>query len=157
LTDLALCGCDQPPSPVNRKAQKDISRGIELLQTVVTLNNQNWSAYWVIGKGYQSLGESEKACDAFGHSFVLQKQNADVAREYMLQCLNLGRAQEGVAAAEHAVALEPNEPGLMANLALAYLIASRNDEALKKAEQSLALDPADTVTQAVVGIRGGQR
>src|SRR4051794_30100545 len=105
-----------------------------------------------MGKGYQALGESEKACDAFGHSFALQKQNADVAREYMFECLDLGRVQEGVAAAEHAVALEPKEPGLLANLALAYLIAGNNGEAIEKAEEALALDPSDKVTQSVVRV-----
>ena len=148
---MRLHGQSRNPA-VTGRARKDVNHGIELLQAVVNINTQNWSAYWVMGKGYQSLGESEKACDAFAHSFALQKQNADVAREYMFECLDLGRVQEGVAAAEHAVALEPKEPGLLANLALAYLVAARNDEALKKAEQALALDPGDKVTQAVVRV-----
>jgi tetratricopeptide (TPR) repeat protein len=141
----------QPRNPtITSRARKDVCRGIELLQAVININPTNWAAYWVIGKGYQTLGKSEEACEAFGHSFAIQKQNADVAREYMFECLDLGRAAEGVDAAEHAVALEPNDEGLVANLALAYLVAGRNGEALKKAEEALARDPADTVTQAVV-------
>jgi tetratricopeptide (TPR) repeat protein len=143
----------QPRNPIiTGRARKDVTHGIELLQAVVSINSQNWSAYWVIGKGYQSLGESEKACDAFAQSFALQKQNADVAREYMFECLDLGRVQEGVAAAEHAVNLKPKEPGLHANLALAYIVAGKNAEALKKAEEALALDPSDKVTQSVVRV-----
>jgi tetratricopeptide (TPR) repeat protein len=143
----------QPRNPtITGRARKDVSHGIELLQAVININPTNWAAYWVIGKGYQTLGKSEEACDAFGHSFAIQKQNADVAREYMFECLDLGRAQEGVDAAEHAAGLEPNDAGLAANLALAYLIAGRNAEALKKAEEALARDPADTVTQAVVRV-----
>jgi cytochrome c-type biogenesis protein CcmH/NrfG len=143
----------QPRDPkITSRARKDVSRGIELLQAVVTTNSQNWAAYWFIGKGYQTLGKTEEACDAFRNSFSLQKQNADVAREYMFECLDLGRAQEGVDAAEHAVSLEPKEPGLIANLALAYLIAGKNGEALTKAEEALALDPGDKLTQTVVRV-----
>jgi tetratricopeptide (TPR) repeat protein len=143
----------QPRNPsITGRARKDVSHGIELLQAVININPTNWAAYWVIGKGYQTLGKSEEACEAFGHSFAIQKQNADVAREYMFECLDLGRAKEGVDAAEHAVALEPNDAGLAANLALAYLIAGRNGESLKKAEEALGRDPADTVTQAVVRV-----
>lgn len=144
---------DRPRDPtLTRMARKELSQGIKLLQAVIKINPTNWAAYWVIGKAYQSLGQSEEACEAFGQSFALQKHNADVAREYMTECLNLGRAKEGIDAAEHAVGMQPNDAGLVANLALAYLIAGRNDEALEKAEGALALDPTDTVTQAVVRV-----
>src|SRR3954467_4114597 len=37
---------------ITGRARKDVAHGIELLQAVVTINTQNWSAYWVMGKGY---------------------------------------------------------------------------------------------------------
>jgi Flp pilus assembly protein TadD len=128
-------------------ARQELRRGISLLQQVVEIKPDNWAAYWIMGKGYQALGDSEKACDAFGKSFAIQKQNPDVAREYMFECLNLGRGAEGVDAAEHAMSLKPEDAGLAANLALAYLIAGRNDDALRLANQSLRIAPDDRITQ----------
>ena len=139
----------KPRSAESGKARDELNRGIFLLQRVVEINPRNWSAYWVLGKAYQSLNDSSSACDAFGKSFEIQKENPDVAREYMFECLNLGRAEDGIAAARRAVELKPNDSGLLANLALAYLIGGRLDDALSNVDQSLMLEPDDTVTQAL--------
>jgi Tfp pilus assembly protein PilF len=106
----------------SRKTQKDIQTGIAKLKQVVGLNPQNWAAYWAMGKGYQVLGDHQNAYESFKASWGIHKENADVAREYMVECLNLGRGSEGVTLAEQALALKPNEPGLIANYGLALLI-----------------------------------
>ena len=128
------------------KGQADLRRGIALYSAVVSYAPTNWNAYWLMGKAYQALREPTNAFEAFGKAFSLQKNNADVAREYMFECLELGRTTEGIAAAEHALSLEPNDAGLLANLALAYTIAGRIPEASATVEKSLAIDPTDNVT-----------
>jgi hypothetical protein len=40
-------------------AQQDIRRGIALLQAVTSYAPSNWNAYWIVGKAYQALGETE--------------------------------------------------------------------------------------------------
>jgi tetratricopeptide (TPR) repeat protein len=129
------------------RAQQEMERGIQLLTFITHANPANWNAHWIIGKGYQALGNSAAACDSFRASFDLQKDNPDVAREYMFECLNLGRGKDGVEAARHAVSLEPHNPGLLANLALALLIAADLDAAEKAANQALAADPKDAITK----------
>jgi hypothetical protein len=75
-------------------ARREVERGIQLLDFILIVNPQNWSAYWIIGKGYQALGNSEMACDALGKAFAIEKGNPDVAREYMYECLQLGRSED---------------------------------------------------------------
>jgi len=141
---------DKPEKPTNnRHAIRDIEEGIEKLSAVVELKPANWAALWVIGKAYQALERPEDACNSFARSFEIEKENADVAREYMLSCLQLGRFENAVSVAEHAASLEPDEAGLIANVALALVLAGRTEDALKKTEESLAINPRDSITQAL--------
>lgn len=148
-------------STSSSKAKAEIARGIALLDAVIAYNTNNWAAYWTIGKGYQALGDSEKACDAFGKSYVIQRENADVAREYMFECLNLGRTTEAISAAEYAVSLSPNDAGLHANAALAYTLAGRIADAQAAIFKSLQIDPNDkislTLRRIVQEIADGKR
>jgi tetratricopeptide (TPR) repeat protein len=149
-SDLVMPYCrltDGREKPSNTpKVQTDLQRGIALYKAVVTYAPSNWSAYWFMGKAYQALREPTAACEAFGTAYSIQKENVDIAREFMFECLEIGRTSEGVAAAEHAVSLKPRDAGLLANLALAYTIAGRTSEALSKVEESLSIDPTDKIT-----------
>jgi tetratricopeptide (TPR) repeat protein len=144
-----------------QSAQADLERGIELLNQAIAINPANWSAYWIIGKAHQTLGNSESACDAFGKSYGLHKANADVAREYMFECLNLGRAAKGIVAARHAVTLEPENAGLVANLALALLIGGQLEEAAATVTKAMAIAPDDEIChnlkQMIADVQAGRR
>ena len=153
-------GCDHisPYMPLHNKESRraqspkernEVERGIRLLTFITQANPANWNAHWVIGKGHQALGDSAAACESFRASFAIQKNNVDVAREYMFECLNLGWAPDGVAAARHAVSLQPQNAGLLANLALALLIAADLDAAEESARQALSIDPGDVITKNV--------
>ncbi len=152
---------EKPKDASTGKAQRDIRNGIDSLNQVVLLNPQNWAAYWVMGKGYQALGDSQNACESFKASWQIHKENADVAREYMFECLNLGRGAEGVTLAEQALTLEPNEPGLIANYALALLIDGQLDSAESQVQRSLQIDETDKVTKdlkkIISEVRSGKR
>jgi tetratricopeptide (TPR) repeat protein len=153
---------NKPPEPATSdKARGELDRGVALLRRVVSLNPANWPAYWTIGKAFQALGNAEAACDAFGKAYALHKGNADVAREYMFECLNLGETDKGIAAARHAVALKSDDAGLLANLALALLIGGELDEAAQASDKSLAIAPDDEISQnvkqAIEDVRSGRR
>jgi tetratricopeptide (TPR) repeat protein len=142
-----------PEKSVNSaKAQMEIKRGITLLAEVVAYNPTNWSSWWVMGKGFQSLGEAAKACDAFGRSYSLQRENPDVAREFMFECLEVGRTNDAISAAEHAVSLSAKDAGLHANLALAYTMAGRISDAQVAIRKSLELDPKDSISLTLRGV-----
>lgn len=157
---MALAGV-KAKKPDGRKAREEINRGISTLERVLVLNPQNWAACWVIGKGYQALGDHERAYEAFKASWAVHKENADVAREYMLECLNLGKGAEGVALAEQALELTPDDPGLIANHALALLIDGQVDSAEHQAQRALRLDDTDKVTQelqrVIANVKSGKR
>ena len=153
---------DRHSRPANtEKARRDLREGISLLTKVVTINPNNWAAFWIMGKAYQALDDSENACDSFGKSFAIQQANPDVAREYMFEYLNLGRTSEGLRAAQHAITLQPRNAGLIANLAFAYLIAGNIDQALDSVNESLQIAPDDKITQdlkkIICGVRDGKR
>lgn len=83
---------------------------------------ENRNALWIIGKGYQALDCHMAAYDSFGMAYNIDSKNADVAREYMFECLHLGKSKEAVYLAQAALNLRPNDAGLVANFALALLI-----------------------------------
>lgn len=142
---MQLSGASAKPAK-SEAAKADILRGIGLLYAVVEYNKDNWAAWWTIGKGYQALQDADKACDAFAKSYAIHRENADVAREYMVECLNLGRKEEAISAAEYAVGLSPNNAGLIANLALAYMIAGRLADAQSVINKSLGIAPNDKIS-----------
>jgi tetratricopeptide (TPR) repeat protein len=157
---MRLLGVPEKSTSSN-KAKIDITRGIALLDAVIAYNTNNWAAWWMMGKGYQALDNHEKACDAFGKSYAIQRNNPDVAREYMNECLDLGRTTEAISAAEYAVGLSPNDAGLHANLALAYTLAGRISDTQSAINKSLGIDPNDkislTLRQVVQEIAEGKR
>lgn len=142
-------------------ARETLQRGIELLNRAISILPSNWSAYWIIGKAHQALGNSEDACNAFGKAYGLHKENADVSREYMIECLKLGRADQGVAAARHAVFLKKDNAGLLANLGLALLIAGKLEEAAATISKAIELAPNDNIArnlkQAIFEVQSGRR
>ncbi len=139
---------DRESKPADsQEAQEELRRGIELLNQAIVINPANWSAYWLIGKAHQAMGNSTAAVEAFGKSYGLQKGNADVAREYMFECLNLGETNKAIGAARHAVRLNPDDPGLVANLALALFIGGQLDEAAGTVIEALKMRPGDEITQ----------
>lgn len=131
------------------RAKRDLAKGIGNLNAVVQINPNNWAAYWIMGKGYQAQGLSSEACDAFASAYSMQKENADVAREYMFECLNVGRTKEAVQLSRAALALRPQDPGLKANLALCLLVDAQLDEGKRMAEEALQTDPSDDITRTV--------
>jgi tetratricopeptide (TPR) repeat protein len=148
LPHIHLAGRTSPLAD-SEKVRGELERGIMLLRQVISINPANWSAYWFLGKAYHSLGNSHEAYTAFGKSFALNKENADVAREYMFECLTPGLAEKGIAVAKHAVNLSPDDAGLIANLALALLIGGKLDEAVESIAKSLAMMPDDKISQNI--------
>ncbi len=129
--------------------KKKIKEGIIYLDAVTKINPENWAAFWIKGKGYQALTDSSSAYAEFKSSYFIQKENPDVAREFMIECLNLGKADEGVIVATEAMTLKPDDSGLIANAALALLIRGDLGEALRYIDKAISLDPSDEINRNV--------
>lgn len=157
---ITVDGVKETPAS-SRNAQADIARGIALLDAVIVFDPTNWSAWFMIGKARQALGEREKAFQAFSKSYAIQPDHPGVAREYAGACLNLGKAAEAVAAAERAVKLSPSDATHYSNLALAYTIAGKIAEAKNAITKSLEIAPNDqtslTVRRIIGEIADGKR
>lgn len=136
-----------PRSDKNKETR--LLEGIRYLDAVTQINPDNFGAFWFKGKAYQALNQHEQAYQAFEKSFDLNKQNPDVARELMLECLDLGKGQRAVEVALHALSQDKKDTGLIANLALAYLFNADLDLASKTIGKAIALAPSDQINQNV--------
>ena len=148
----------KPPTAADRA---DLEKGINRLKRVVALDPRNWSAYWMIGKAHQALGDERGAYEAFKRSGAIHPYQPDVAREECVALLNLERTAEGVAVARRAVKYNPEDPGLLANLALAQLLNGDLATAETNATKAQAAAPDDAVTKNLVkviaDVRAGKR
>lgn len=131
----------------SKDSEQELRKGIELLNRAAEIHPGNWSAFWMIGKAHQALGDSDNAFEAFGKSYGINRYHADIAREYMFECLNLGHGEKAVAAANRAVSSDPENAGLVSNLALAHLIAGNLDRATEAVERAIAMDLSDSISQ----------
>ena len=147
---IEIAGRDLGETP---KAERvgALTRGAEMLETVLETNPDSWVAWWQLGKARQALAQSEASYDAFARAYGLEKENPNVAREFMKECLELGRVEEAVEAAAHAMHQAPEDDGLVSNYALALLFAGRNKEALQTAKRAkkMAKDP---ITDNLIGM-----
>jgi len=130
---------------IDSKAKDSIMEGIRYLDAVTKINPNNFAAYWIKGKGYQSLNQHDSAYFQFDKSFELNKENTDVARELMIECLFLGKGEKAVYLSLHALSLDTLNTGLIGNLALAYLINGDTDLASQTIKKAMQLDPIDKI------------
>jgi tetratricopeptide (TPR) repeat protein len=138
--------------PRKRPNKDKIKEGIKYLEAVTKINPENWAAFWLKGKAYQSLEHPQSAYNAFKKAFDIEKENADVARELMIEALNLGKGEEGVKMGKHALSLNPNNTGLMGNLGLAYLINGETDNAEGITRKAISLNPQDGINKQILNI-----
>ena len=62
--------------PRKRPNKDKIKEGIKYLEAVTKINPENWAAFWLKGKAYQSLEHPQSAYNAFKKAFDIEKENA---------------------------------------------------------------------------------
>lgn len=146
---------------IDSKAKESIIKGIRYLDAVTKINPNNYAAYWIIGKGYQSIKQHDSAYLHFDKAFELKKDNPDVARELMIECLHLGKGKEAVNVSLHALSLDSSNAGLIGNLALAYLINGDIELADKTIKKAMQTNPNDKInlrlSQIISEVISGKR
>lgn len=135
-----------PPAQLSWFQRRRVRQGIQVMQRVLQINPENWSALWVLGKADQAAGESEHALDAFSKSHLINPENPDVAREASISAMECSRHDVALQFAERALSLNEGDPGLRANLALVYLFSQKPDIAKVHIEHAYAKDPNDQIT-----------
>ena len=145
---IPLHGQSEMPVPGWLLAGK-LKHAIALLERVLQINPENWSAMWFIGKIHQRFRNKTEALSWFERSYQVNPSQPDVAREASLCAMEIGRHDTAIAFAHRAVQIEPTNPGLHANLALAYLLAGRIPDAQTAVERALAGASSDTISQTI--------
>jgi len=162
LLEPYLVLSDRPArDATTRDARAQILEGIRLLSTVTEAKPENWAAFWLMGKGHQSLRDHVAAEGAFKRSYAINPTHRDVARELMIESICTGHTGAAVAVAEDIARLNPRDAGLAANLGLAYLADGQLTKARSATERALQLDPEDRITRGllseVVSVQGGRK
>jgi Flp pilus assembly protein TadD len=133
-------------APEDRAA---VQRGIEMLERVLQINPQNWSASWFLGMAFNVLVRLDDAYQAFARAYSLHQDNPDVGRQLVLACLSLGKATEALNVSSQLLARWPDDSGFLANHALACLINNRVSDAVAAITRSLELNPDDPISRNV--------
>ncbi|GMU51529.1 MAG: hypothetical protein AMXMBFR33_06750 [Candidatus Xenobia bacterium] len=130
--------------------QAQIKQGIALLERHLEAAPENWPAMWFAGKGYQALGQNERALEHFRRCLALKADQSDVARECAITLMKLGRFAEAIEVSRQACQSEPGEGGLQANLAIACLLGGQLEPALEAARRAVELDGSDAISASVL-------
>lgn len=146
LIDRHMLLADRKPAPRN---DAEVRVGIACLDRVLEINPTNWSALWIRGKAFQSLGEHVKAVDSFRSAYRLKPDHQDVAREFVEELLQTQGFREAASIAREISNRAPQDAGLKANLALALLMNGEVASAQQAIAEALRLDPNDTISTAL--------
>jgi tetratricopeptide (TPR) repeat protein len=139
------------PAVTGRRAD-EIRSAIDELEIVATHAPESWQTHFMIGKGWQAVGELQKAFDSLRRANELTTDNESLPREFAGLCLDMGLADEAVQAGERAASLKPDNHETLGNLACAYLIGGKYTEASRSIDAALRLQPADPINQNLRGI-----
>jgi tetratricopeptide (TPR) repeat protein len=147
--------------PKTPDARTRIREGIRILTEVTQGTPNHWPAFWMIGKGNQSLGDHIAAEAAFKRAYAINPENADVARELMTESICSGHRSDAVDVAKTVVRQNPMAADLIANLALAYLANGQLVEAREAVERAVKLAPGDEITRGLLvevkAVQGGRK
>lgn len=125
----------------------EVRVGVACLDRVLEIDPSNWSALWIRGKAFQSLGEHTKAVDSFRSAYRVSSGQSDVAREFAEELLETQRFREAADVAREVSERSPQDAGLKANLALALLLSGDLPAAKQVIVDALKLDPNDSISK----------
>ena len=148
--DFVFENLRQPGEPVSSDdVQSEFRRVIEMLQIFTERRPQVWAGFWLLGKAWHAIGDSQRGYELLQRAHELEKTNTAITKELAGICLELGHSEQAVVYAEAAVAEVPDDSDLISNLALAYLFDGRLTEAINTAAAAVRAAPDDSVNQAV--------
>ncbi|MDF1661316.1 MAG: hypothetical protein P1V97_06070 [Planctomycetota bacterium] len=132
-------------APLSGDVAEQVLQAVKDLEGILKEVPDSWRVHWCVGKGRQSLGDTQGSYEAFKRAWELEQENEAVPRELAGACLELGKAQEAVEIGQKAAALHPDDPESLGNLACAYLFAAMLPQAEKTVNAALKLAPEDPI------------
>jgi tetratricopeptide (TPR) repeat protein len=142
----------QSKNPTTRAAKRDLKKSIELFSKALKIYPESWQSYWLMGKAYQALGESNKTYDSFKKAYSIMPDDPDVASEYLMTASEVQKNKEAISVGEEAIKKFPNHVGLSANYSVALLLDGQVDEAYAMAQKALELKPDDPITRGFLKV-----
>lgn len=136
---------------------KKLEEGIRLLEEVISINPENWSAYWAMGKAYQTMGDKQKQYDAFKKAQQIARKHpdesySDAIRELVLSCLELEKIKEAIYYGKQAIEFSPDDFTLWSNFSICLLLDGQLDNAENYANKALGACADDGVAKNVLAV-----
>ncbi len=135
--------------PVVGEQAEAVARAVLDLETLMSLDANQWKLHWFHGKGLQSLGKPGDSYDSFKKAYDLEPNVEAVPRELAGVCLELGKFDEAVSVAGHAASIAPDKAETLGNWALAQLMAGQVPEAKASNTAALQKEPEDRINLLV--------
>ena len=143
----------------SQEGQTALNEGIEGFKLVLEEAEENWAAWWFLGKAYQCTNNHEDAYDSFLKAYRNNLEHQDIIRELALECLMTSRFTSAAYYCNVAIEFDPSDCTLWSNMSVAHLFNNKIDKAeywAKKTLEKIPDDkPAATVLKFTEGINNG--
>ena len=140
---------EQGRPPLRGKLKQEILASVNCLESVVSHHPDFWRAHYFIGKGYESVGELDKAQSAFQTAYVLDPEGENVCRALVANCLSTDRIELALEVCVREATSFPDDVETLGNLGLCYLLNQNLAAARKTIDAALRLDETDRVNLKV--------
>ncbi|QDU54276.1 tetratricopeptide repeat protein [Aeoliella mucimassa] len=138
--------------PLTGELHTKMSQVVEQLESIREKHRDKWNLHWMLGKGYQSLGNNAQAYKSFRTALELNNNEEAILRELAGLCLTARRFDEAVGYAQTAASAKPDDPQVLGNLAISYLLAGRMEKASKTIRAAMPLNEQDQVNQHIYSL-----
>lgn len=141
---------DENHNPHGFFVKRKLRKAVQILQEALTLNSQNSSAYFLLGKAYQSLKQLDNALPIIIKAHELEPTNPLFIREIGFTAGSLNNHELAIKYMEPFITSNPNDGGILFNLGLSYLFTEKPDKALDYFEASLKIEANNTITTKII-------
>lgn len=131
-------------------ARRKLRKAILLFQRVIALNEQNWSATFLIGKCHQSLGNDRQALECFLRAHDGDPDHSSMAKEAGGMAGQMGDHETAIRVMRKAVENDHDNAGLLVNFGLSCLMSDNATEAITAFERAHKLEPEATINKSLL-------
>ncbi len=132
----------------------EVERAERALQTAIALNPKDPWGYMHLGKAMMSMGQTQKACDAFSKVAKIESKNLlQFGKNYSEVLRTLNRVEESLAVCGHVVALANRSVEALHFLADHFENLGMRDRSIATLRECLEIDSNDHIALTAMGNR----
>jgi tetratricopeptide (TPR) repeat protein len=114
------------------------------------------SCWFYQGLAYGSIGQHDKAADAFKRSLDIDTKKVETYVNLGVSYANMGKYQEAIASLNQALEVDPNRAETLSKLGTVYSQMEKYEDAVVTLKKSIDLKPGDPVTYFNLAVTYGK-